>query len=127
MTKTNYYTQRICACALAYYFCWLAFANGLYVEGYLELALTTSSLWYHTTHSQLARKVDIVTTAITAPSVAVLSAYKGNYYPLFFDTLVFIGYFTKSVGGSMRDHFIYVHVPALLSQLSTSVLTPHSG
>jgi hypothetical protein len=127
MTKNNYYTQRISVCLLAYYFCWLAFANNLPVEGCLELALTTSSLWYHTTHSQLARKVDIVTAAITAPSVAIISAYKGNYYPLFFDTLVFIGYFTKSVGGSMRDHFIYVHVPALLSQFSTSVLTQNSG
>ena len=117
MTKNNYHTERLSACALAYYFCWLAFANNLPVEGFLELAITTSSLLYDTTNSQLAEKIDIVTTAISVPYIALLGVYKGNYYQLFFDILLFIGYFTKSLSGSMREH-----IHTLLSQLSTSVL-----
>ena len=116
-----YRPQRIMACWLAYYFCWLAFNNELYYEFILEVALTSTSMWYHTTESPLARKVDISTLAIVVPSITTLSIYKNNYYPAFFNALALLGYYYKSVPGTMREHFLYVHIPALMSQLSTSL------
>lgn len=116
-----YKTQRILACFVAYYFCYIAFNNELYYEFILELALTSTSLWYHTTELPLAQKVDMSTVALAAPTVMILSIFKKNYYPLLFNSIGGIGYFYMSVSGTMRDHFIYVHIPALLSQLSSSI------
>jgi hypothetical protein len=93
----------------------------LYYEFLLETALTTTSLWYHTTESLFVRKIDIVTTVTVAPTIMILSITKNNYYPLFFNSLICVGYFYMSVSGTMKDHFLYVHIPALMSQLSSSL------
>ena len=121
MTRSEYKNQRILACFVAYYFCYIAFKNELYYEFLLETALTTTSLWYHTTESLFVRKIDIVTTVTVAPTIMILSITKNNYYPLFFNSLICVGYFYMSVSGTMKDHFLYVHIPALMSQLSSSL------
>ncbi len=115
-----YRTQRVMACLLAYYFCYIAFKNELYYEFILELMLTSTSMWYHTTDSPLARKIDIGTLAFTAPTIMIISMSKNNYYPIFFNSLAALGYYFKSYNGSMREHFLYVHIPALISQYYTS-------
>ncbi len=120
MTGSEYKNHRILACFVAYYFCYLAFKNELYYEFFLEMALTTTSLWYHITETPFARKVDIVTVATVAPTIMILSMTKNNYYPLFFNSLIGIGYFYMSVSGTMKEHFLCVHIPALMSQFSSS-------
>jgi hypothetical protein len=121
MTRSVYKNQRIIACFVGYIFCYIAFKNELYYEFILETALTSTSMWYHMTESALARKIDIITAASVAPTVMILSICKNNYYPLFFNSLIIVGYFYMSVSGTMREHFLYVHIPALLSQLSSSI------
>ena len=116
-----YRQQRIMVCCLAYYFCYLAFNNELYYEFILELLITSSSMWYHTTESPLAQKADMTTVAVAAPTLMIISINKNNYYPAFFNTLALIGYYYKSLPGTMKEHFIYVHIPPLLSQLSSSI------
>ncbi len=108
-------------CVLAYYFCYIAFNNELYYEFILELLITSSSIWYHTTESQLAKKVDMSTVAVAAPTIMIISMNKNNYYPSFFNNLALLGYYYKSLTGTMKEHFLYVHIPALLSQLSSSL------
>ncbi len=121
MTRSEYKIQRMLACLVAYFFCYIAFKNELYYEFLLETALTSTSLWYHTTESPFARKVDIATTLTVAPTIMILSITKNNYYPLFFNSLICVGYFYMSLSGTMKDHFLYVHIPALMSQLSSSL------
>jgi hypothetical protein len=120
MTRSEYKNQRILVCFVAYYFCYIAFKNELYYEFFLEIAITSTSLWYHMTETPFARKVDVITIILTGPTTMILSMSKSNYYPVFFNTLAALGYYFKSIKGTMKDHFLYVHIPALMSQFSSS-------
>lgn len=120
---SDFYEQRLAACAVASIFCVHAYSKCMYLELLFEVALTTTSLLYHGFRLQWIREFDML-VSVASGSAFTFFAYKaGNYYPLLFLTAAGVGYITKSLGGSMRNHFLYVHIPALLAQASTNLGT----
>ena len=111
-----YHRERVVACAVGLTLTYVAYYKCLYDIFAIQFAISVTSILYHGFHMIAVKSVDTVLCCVACPYMIHNCLYVENYAPTIFYVVCAYGYIFHSSRGTMREHFLYVHIPVLTAQ-----------